>query len=128
MKDSTPPTDQPEADNAASAGCMARLVRPLLFIVNVYDRPSELFIAERRKDGKYYYVHPDLRREKRYWGMEPENPTPLERFGIEVEIKDGNLHGKKVAKSEAEYTDGRRRLWQGSPEFSFSLPNNQAER
>jgi len=108
-------------ENTAGSDCQERLVLPELFIVNVYDRPSEGFIAERRADGKFYYVHPDLRREKRYWGMEPENPTPLKRFGIEVEIKEGKLNGKKVAKSGAEYTDGRRRLWQGSPVFSFSF-------
>lgn len=103
-----------------------RLVRHL-FVVNVYDRPSEKFIAEKRADGKFYYVHPDLMNDRYYWGMTPENPTPLEQFGIATEIREGQLHGWKVKHSEAIYTDGRRRLWQGEPEFSFPLPNDQGD-
>jgi hypothetical protein len=110
-------------NSTAGSDCQERFVLPL-FIVNVYDRPSEKFIAEKRADGTFYYVHPALRNDREYWRMTPENPTPLERFGIETEIRDGQLHGRKIGRSEATYADGRRRLWQGEPEFSFSWQNN----
>jgi hypothetical protein len=93
------------------------------FIVNRYDRPSEDYIAERRKDGFLYYVHPKLRNEKRYWAMNPSDPTPLEDFGIRILIEDGELHGKLVDPSRATYLDGRARKWQGEDEFSFYYPN-----
>jgi hypothetical protein len=93
------------------------------FIVNRYDRPSEYHIAERRKDGHLYYVHPKLRKEKRYWAMNPDDPTPLEDFGIRIMIKGGKLHGKLVDPSRATYLDGRVRKWQGDDEFFFDCQN-----
>jgi hypothetical protein len=94
------------------------------FIVNRYDRPSEDHIAERRKDGYLYYIHPKLRNEKRYLAMNPDDPTPLEDFGIRILIEDGELHGKLVDPSRATYIDGRARKWQGGTEFSFDYPNS----
>jgi len=93
------------------------------FIVNRYDRPSEEQIAERRKDGYLYYVHPKLRNEKMYWAMNPDDPTPLEDFGIRILIEGGKLHGKLVDPSRATYLDGRVRKWQGDVEFFFDYPN-----
>ena len=48
-------TDFLPSDGASCSG---------FFIVNRYDRPSEDHIAERRKDGYLYYVHPKLRNEE----------------------------------------------------------------
>lgn len=93
------------------------------FIVNRYDRPSEEHIAERRENGYLYYIHPSLRNEKRYWAMNPDDPTPLKDFGVRILIEGGNVHGKLIDPSRATYLDGRARKWQGSDEFSFDYPN-----
>jgi hypothetical protein len=110
-------TDTPHDADCSFAPCSG------FFIVNRYDRPSEYHIAERRKDGHLYYVHPKLRKEKRYWAMNPDDPTPLEDFGIRIMIKGGKLHGKLVDPSRATYLDGRVRKWQGDDEFFFDCQN-----
>jgi hypothetical protein len=97
------------------------------FIVNCCDRPAENNIAELRKDGYLYYVHPTLRNEKVYWAMNPDNPTPLEDFGIRVIIEGGELRGKLVDPSRATYLDGRVRRWQGASSFSFYYPHNACQ-
>jgi hypothetical protein len=97
------------------------------FIVNVHDRPSEAHIAEKHEDGKFYYVHPALRHDKRYWGMTPSNPTPIEDFGLMVDVKAGIFVGVQdlSAPVKATYLDGRERRWQGSRTFSFPFQNSQ---
>jgi hypothetical protein len=110
-------TEQTPSSASPSTPCSG------FFIVNVHDRPSAKHIAERRADGKFYYVHPALRNEKRYWGMNPEKPTPLEDFGIRWLIEEGRFHGKRIDPSRATYYDGRLRKWQDDDEFSFSFQN-----
>ncbi len=97
------------------------------FIVNIHDRPSEAHIAEKREDGKFYYVHPALRHDKRFWGMTPSNPTPIEDFGMLVDVKAGIFVGVRddTAPVTATYLDGRERRWQGSRTFSFPFQNAQ---
>jgi hypothetical protein len=118
-KPSTP--EQPANEGLDETTCSG------FFIVNRYDRPSEDHVAERRKDGYMYYVHPKLRNEKRYWAMNPDDPTPLEDFGIRILIEGGKLHGKLVDPSRATYLDGRVRKWQGDVEFFFDYPNAIAQ-
>jgi len=91
------------------------------YIVNTYDRPSEDYIAEKRSDGKFYYVHPRLKNVKMYWGMTPEQPTPIEDFGIRVAQLDGMLYGARDPEmpKTAAYSDGRPRKWQGAGIFEF---------
>ncbi len=108
------PDDSAEAQQGAGGG---------FFIVNRYDKPSEEHIAERRPNGYLYYIHPKLRDDSRYWAMNPDEPTPLEDFGIRILIEGGELRGKLVDPSRATYLDGRARKWQGSDEFSFDYPN-----
>ena len=91
------------------------------FIVNTYDRPDERHIAIKRDDGKFYYVHPDLRDNKTYHGMTPSNPTPLEDFGIEWAEEEDMLFGTLCRKPTATYQDGRIRYWQDKPHFHFPL-------
>ena len=95
------------------------------YIVNRYDRPSEEHVAERRADGKFYYVHPSLRRDKRYHGMTPDDPTPLEAFGMLVDVKAGILAVAMCGDlpHTATYPDGRKRHWQGRPVFTIRLQN-----
>lgn len=92
------------------------------YILNEFDRPSARHIAEKRADGKFYYVHPTLCDIKDYHGMTPANPTPLADFGIEWTTKDGLLVGERVYESTATYADGRIRPWQDDPTFDFKLP------
>lgn len=93
------------------------------FIVNRFDRPAEQYIAERRKDGTFYYVHPRLRSDRRYHAMTPQDPTEVEAFGVRLQVADGVLSGvfDSYATPWATYSDGRPRRWQGSLNFSFSL-------
>ena len=91
--------------------------------MNSSDRPSEEHIAERRKDGKHYYIHPTLRDKKQFHGMTPSHPTPLESFGLLVDVKGGVFVGVRHGESIATYADGRPRRWQGSQRFSFYLQN-----
>ena len=96
------------------------------FVVNTYDRPSEEHIAQKRADGKFYYVHPRLKNVKLYWGMTPENPTPIEAFGLRIALMDGMLYGAtdpRLPKTAA-YSDGRPRKWQGAKSFEFRFQND----
>jgi hypothetical protein len=98
------------------------------FIVNQFDKPCEKSIAEKRDDGKFYYVHPSLCDDKSYHGMTPDNPTPLEKFGIEWTEKDGYLFATLAHKSTAEYPNGKIRLWQDHKNFYFKLPCQQPKK
>ena len=91
------------------------------YIVNETDRPDPERLAERQPDGALNYVHPDLRNVDWYWGMPIDWATPVEDFGVFVEIKDGILRGRQLALSTAKYADGRGRRWQGPAEFQFPL-------
>lgn len=116
-------TDTPLKADCPSATCSG------FFIVNTTDRPSEYFLAERRADGKFYYVHPQLRHLKEYWGMTPTDPTPVEAFGLLVDVKAGILVGAvdDSVTVGATYADGRPRRWQGSRVFSFHTQNAQTD-
>lgn len=93
------------------------------FIVNAFDRPCERLIAQ-LKDGKLYYIHPELVDNKSYHGMSTVDAVPVEDFGIQLRIENGTLHGIHIFDSRAIYPDGRGRRWQGSSQFSVRLPNN----
>lgn len=99
----------------------ARNTKMKLYIANTFDRPDERHIAEKRLDGRFYYIHPTLCDEPVYWGMTPNNPTPLEEFGIDVAVDDGILEGRLVRESEATYDTGEERRWQGGSPFSFKV-------
>jgi len=51
--------------------------------------------------------------------MSMVNATPLEDFGMEVNIEDGVFYCHYENESKAKYPDGRPRFWQGSPRFNF---------
>lgn len=97
---------------------------PQFYIIK-YDRPHERLIAERRSDGKFYYIHPSLRDDQAYWGMPPSRPTPLSEFGITVDIKGGILRGMRTGHSTAAHVDGRPRRWQGSTHFHFAYQSEE---
>lgn len=95
------------------------------FIVNETDRPCELLIAERRDDGKLYYINPILRKDKDFHGMPFREATPLENFGIEFEIENNDtFKGQLKNFSIATYEDGSSREWQGNESFSFDYKSN----
>lgn len=90
------------------------------YIVNHVDRPCEEHLAEKRSDGKFYYVHPSLRGHRIFWGMTPELPVHVEDFGILVDVKAGVLVGiLDESIDTARYPDGLKRKWQGKRMFSF---------
>jgi hypothetical protein len=91
----------------------------IFYIVNLFDRPDERHITEKRQDGLFYYIHPSLRDEKRYWKMNPLNPTPVGDFGISITIENGMIRGSLTSPSVAKYGDGRPRKWQGADDFTF---------
>ena len=93
-----------------------------LFITNTFDKPCERLIAELRQDGMLYYVNPLMLPEWEGMGLSANDSTPLEAFGLEMEVSEGNLIGRLVRPSTALYGDGRPRRWQGSPKFIFMLP------
>jgi hypothetical protein len=99
------------------------------FIVNDHDRPWAVSLAERREDGKFYYAHPMLRDDKRYHGMTPTSPTPIEAFGIRIALMDGMLYGATDPRLPvtASYSDGRPRKWQGGRSFEFRFQNADVE-
>lgn len=95
--------------------------KPRLFIVNSFDRPDPRHVAEMRADGKLYYIHPELKDEKKFHGMSPDHATPLEDFGIKVEFIGNCLEGSKTEKSKAKYSNGTPREWQGQTKFSIPI-------
>jgi hypothetical protein len=91
-----------------------------LYIINEFDGPCPKNIAEKRMDGKFYYIHPSVRNIKVHHGMQPKNPTLVEDFGIELEFKSGRLFGYLTKESIATYGNNKTpRSWQGAIEFSF---------
>lgn len=118
------PNEIPAPKEPQMAGCQQEPCSGF-FIVNRYDRPSEEHIAERRADGKFYYIHPHLRDQKQFHGMTPSDPTPLEAFGLLVDVKAGIFVGalSNELPHTATYGDGRKRHWQGRGTFSFDIQN-----
>ncbi len=93
------------------------------FIVNQFDRPCARCIAEKRSNGLFYYIHPELRDIKAHHGMNPTAPTSLHALGLRVEIKGHRFiaHLDPSLTATATYEDGRPRKWQGDSQFSFTL-------
>lgn len=89
------------------------------YIVNRFDCPNEQHMSEKRADGLFYYIHPSLRHDKAYWGMNPSNPTPVEDFGISLTIENGVIRGVLKYPSIATYLDDRPRKWQGADAFGI---------
>jgi hypothetical protein len=90
------------------------------FIVNSFDRPCEGMIAFEQPDGRLAYAG-WLPRLREYDGMDASHATPLEDFGLDIDIQNGWLVGRVVRKSTALYPDGSPRPWQGSEKFSVLL-------
>jgi len=126
----TPNDSSPQllTEQPSEAGCVQRACSGF-FIVNTTDRPSEDHLAERRADGKFYYVHPRLKNIKAHWGMTPHAPTPIEAFGLRVMLLHGMLYGESDPQLEktAAYSDGRPRKWQGARSFEFRFQNAKGE-
>jgi hypothetical protein len=91
------------------------------YIVNEADRPDHERLAERQPDGTLNYVHPDLRDVECYHGMPMTSATPIEDFGVFIQIQNGTLRGHQLTHSCVKYADGRIRPWQGPASFEFIL-------
>ena len=90
------------------------------FIVNAVDRPCEDMIAFKQPNGRLAYAV-DIPRLRGYDGMYAGRATPLEDFGLDIDIQNGRLVGRVVRESTARYHDGSPRPWQGSREFDVLL-------
>lgn len=122
QSDQSQPNESTKNDQTTKLPPSAGATYAGFFIVNDFDRPDEERIAERREDGKFYYIHPNLRNIKRYRGMTPTNPTPLEDFGIWMEIRDGKFRGKLVDPSQAAPMAGGRGVFVFIPEQPIIRP------
>lgn len=84
---------------------------PQYAIINDVDRPYERLVVQLKDDGKYYYMHPDL---KDHGSMSPRDTTTnLTDFGIDIIEKGNKVKFIKTLSSIARYSDGRTRNWQG---------------
>lgn len=108
------------------------LLEPGRFVIlNEFDRPYSELIAERRPDGLYYYVHPRLRGDNSFLGMDPGQPTPIEDFGVAWRIDGHKFHWTFDASlHKATYSDGQPRMWQedarfGSFPYTEKMPGEQ---
>lgn len=86
-------------------------------IVNDVDRPDERHVAQ-VLDGKAYYIHPDL---KHWHALDIHNGTDLKAFGFSFQYNSNDITFVKTKKETATYANGKLRLWQGSPTFSYKL-------
>ena len=97
-----------------------KAVRGRFFIVSEFVRASEFLIAEKGTDGKLRYIHPKTTGEGSWPAMSFRCPTPVEDFGIQIDIEYGALIGRQVGDSNARYHDGHLRKWWGEPQFAFA--------
>lgn len=91
------------------------------YIVNTFDRPYPNHVAQCR-DGKLYYIHPELRDNKLYKGMDAGEATRVANFGVVLRQTEQGLHGSLEFPSTATYSDGRPRQWQGPKEWFIEFP------
>lgn len=101
-----------------SAGAMGWKIPPVegFYIVNCFDRPEEALIAQ-EIGGRLWYIAPKFKDYLKGVGFDMDRATPLEDFGLEIEIRNDRLIGKLVRESVAVYHDGKPRQWQGSKTF-----------
>jgi hypothetical protein len=95
------------------------LTRGTPVILNDVDCPEAKLVAvlERYDDkgGIWHarYLSPTANMVKCWTSGSLGQPTPLDVFGVDLEIKDSKYRVRPVRESKAEYRDGKRRNWQG---------------
>lgn len=89
------------------------------FIINTVDRPYERLITEKKEDGKFYYVSEELADRYAEGFIGSDSTTDLETFGFMIEEDEGEIRFRQVKNSEAMYSDGEPRSWQGAREFTI---------
>lgn len=103
-------------------------VKPRFAIVDECDSPCRRNVAEWKEDiGYCYMARAEDEHLKRYDGMNPSRPTPIEDFGFAVLVRDDAATFLQAAPSTATYEDGTQRRWQGESN-SFTLPLAKLER
>lgn len=92
-------------------------------IVNTTDAPTRKHVAEWVDGVGYCYMSrvllPYL---KKFDGMNPTRPTPMERFGFNVWVGQHEAEFIQDNVSTATYEDGKPRVWQDSEHTQFTLP------
>lgn len=94
---------------------------PEFYILNNIDKPEPRHVAQSISKTELVYIHEELRNwESRYGAFNfREETTNMQDFGFDIEIIDDMAVFVKVKSSEAKYTDGGNRHWQG--EYNFVL-------
>ena len=94
-------------------------------IINTCDAPIRKHIAEWVDGVGYCYMsRSSLPYLKKFDGMKPAEPTPIEYFGFDVFVGEKEATFVPARESAAVYEDGKPRKWQErfSPQESFVLP------
>jgi len=94
------------------------------YIVNDFDRPYQKHVCQRmNRKGQLEYISPELRNWHRKNGrmMINDESTLIQKFGFDVEVREGKAKFIKTRQSVAKYRDGKRREWQGEYEFSLEV-------
>lgn len=89
------------------------------YIVNYMDRPHADLVAG-EIDGKLYYLMRDIKEEKKHFdGMlvSQNQVTNVEEFGLKVTEGKHCVHFEAQRASQAKYSSGETRDWQGDWEF-----------
>ncbi len=98
--------------------------KPEFYIINHTDAPSERMIAQRVSETRSQYIHPDLRDWHKKNGLLQitGESTPVENFGVKIEVYGRRCSFcAKHSKSDAKYSDGTTRRWQGTNFFILDL-------
>lgn len=95
-------------------------------IINETDAPCTRNLAEWIEGVGYCYMYRAVDKYmKEFDGMTPTSPTPIEKFGFNVEIWNNFAVFTRIAESLASYSDGVNRKWQdpkGKIGTSFQIP------
>lgn len=95
---------------------------PRFAIMNDTDAPSKNHIAEWVEGVGYCYMG-ERQRLRRFDGMNPKTPTPIERFGFTVYVGKQDVLFEGGGEITATYEDGKFRPWKDrtAPQ-TFKLP------
>jgi hypothetical protein len=98
--------------------------RPRFAIINTCDAPCRRHVCQWIDGLGYCYMARELEPHlKRYDGMKPSMPTPIEAFGFSVESSHREARFIRVGPSTATYEDGKPRKWQDAAfDEIFTLP------
>lgn len=89
------------------------------YIMDDFDKPFSERVTQKIKPNVARYIHP----KNRHWQelIIFDEATSLEKFGVDVVVKDDTAYFKQERPSQATYRNGEPRDWQGEKEFSLPV-------